>query len=583
MSLQFCSAEADTIPRVNASARIPYVVGITGHRDCDPACAGSMKAGFLALLGELAAAMPHSPILLLSGIAAGADQLAASWALEWAQSQPSLGDGTRRLSLVAVLPMPLQDYLADFASDPGGHAQVESLMSRAAFVVTLPSVGTEEIDRDASYSQLGSFLAEQSQMLIAFWDGNRTLKRGGTYHVIQKCVREDADAAALDMPFHRRRHLLVSPNEVDVRVVRVRRAEGGERVGGEPRERAISIPPDEQDGHADYRAHLDAINRRIKIRDGAAVASAPRNVVGRRFAAVDSMAGGMKRVFLRHVTALSVLSVIAVLCFQLFSFNNREGWAAISYVALTSAVLAWFLVLRHFSSVEWIFVYSRSVAEAMRVQLAWADSGVASRVSDQYMSRRSLDVGVLRRLVGAATIDTFADGVIRASAVNEAAARAWIDDQRGYMRTRINGSGNSRSVAAALSSAVLSVVRFIVRIHWILVPVTVAVLAWLAIRGNAAGGITVERLLPLGAFLIGTILFLKSGVEYHDNTVLSREDIERFRRMLPVYDRASDLIGRASNDADRRRILTALGKEAIDENAEWFVKHTDALKLPTVG
>jgi hypothetical protein len=43
------------------------------------------------------------------------------------------------------------------------------------------------------------------------------------------------------------------------------------------------------------------------------------------------------------------------------------------------------------------------------------------------------------------------------------------------------------------------------------------------------------------------------------------------------------LIGRASNDADRRRILTALGKEAIDENAEWFVKHTDALKLPTVG
>jgi len=49
------------------------------------------------------------------------------------------------------------------------------------------------------------------------------------------------------------------------------------------------------------------------------------------------------------------------------------------------------------------------------------------------------------------------------------------------------------------------------------------------------------------------------------------------------FDKAASMLAVAPCDAERRRILNALGKEAIDENAEWFVKHTDALKLPTVG
>lgn len=543
-----------------------------------------MKDALRKVLSELVDAMPQTPLVLLSGLAAGSDQLAASWALEWAAECAPLDDGSPRLSVVAVLPLPLERYRADFDGDAAGLAELESLLARAAYSVTLPALGVGQVDREACYSNLGSFLAEQSQLLVAFWDGQCTLRRGGTYHVIQKCLRSDPAAAALDLHFHRRRHLLVAPNEVDVRIIPVRRDSSPsteEAYCGGFGDGVASA--EEQGAHLEYRACLDALNRRLDTRALGPGAQDLRSSVDLRFCCIDSVASRMKRVFLRHVTALSVLSVVAILCFQLFSFNNREGWAAVSYVVLTLSVLVWFLYLRHFSAVEWVFVYSRAVAEAMRVQLAWLGSGLDVRVSEQYMSRRSLDVGILRRLVSAATLETLADAIIRPPTFESAAARDWIDAQRAYMRARIEGNGRRRSIGAAISGAVLAVIRFIVRIHWILVPATVAVLAWLALRGNRSAGVSAEQLLPLGAFLIGTILFLKSGVEYHDNAVLSREDIERFRRMLPVYDKSADLLGRASTDADRRRILTALGKEAIDENAEWFVKHTDALKMPTVG
>ena len=561
------------------SSAIPFVVGITGHRDCDPACHEAMRSALLRVLDGLVADMPATPIFVVSGLAAGADQLASEWALEWGRRQKLLPDGGSRVSLVVALPMPLDDYAADFLGDPPARAKLDALLAASAFTITIAAGVDGAHDREAAYANLGSFLAEQSQLLVAFWDGARTLKRGGTYHVIQKCVRNDPDAAALDSQFHRRRHLLVTPTDVDVRIIPVR------RVGAEGSGILAGAIPATADAHADFRARLDRLNSELTSATTSEPVSGIHGVLARRFEVIDGVASRMKRSFLRHVTAISLVSVLAILCFQVFNFMSSVGWAALGYIALTAAAMAWFSVLRHYSSIEWVFVYARAIAEAMRVQLAWSESGMNERVSDLYMSRRSVDVGLLRRLVAAATIETFADGARRVDgALNPAPARDWIDGQRRYMSSRIAGASTRMTPGGIPQSLLRAVVRF----HaWIIVA-TVAVLCVAALvagpSSDGSSGISeAGRLLPLGFLLIGCVLFVKSGIEYHDSAVLQREDIDRFRQMLPVYDRASSMLSAAQTDADRRRILSALGKEAIDENAEWFVKHTDALKLPTVG
>jgi hypothetical protein len=544
-----------------------------------------MQADFLRILDQLAASMPESPILLLSALAAGADQLAAVWALEWSGRQPRLSDGSSRLMLGVPLPLPADEYRRDFADDSASLALFEDLLSRAAFRTTVPAAANDDGSRDAAYSRLASFLAEQSQTLVAFWDGQRVLRRGGTYHVIEKCRRSDPEAAQLDVPFHRRRHLLMAPNEVDLRLILVKRT--GAAAASPPSSEQETRPMTEElwPDAADYRARLDAMNGRLARQEVTSPFYSTSDRVRARFEAIDAMASAVKRDFLRHVKSITLLALVAAACFQVFSFSSRDGWAAFAYVGITLIVFAWYFAVRHFSGVEWAFVYSRGVAEAMRVQLVWSSSGIVDRVAEQYMSRRSMEVAALRRLVAAATVETLSDDAASGAAeMSGDAAAQWIEGQLSYMRRRLVDGNRGRSIADRISSSAISVVRLIVRAQWLIILMTVAALAWATIQPNSGEPrALVDRWMPIGALFIGVLVFLKSGVEYHDNAMLGREDRRRFQRLVPVYDKAAELLARSPSADDRRRVIVALGKEAIDENAEWFEAHSDALQLPTVG
>ena len=151
-------------------------IGITGHRDLVaeevPALKEIVRDYFLQLRSDF----PDLDLQLITPLAEGSDRLVADVALE-------LG-----VELIVPLPMPQADYEQDFSSTIAVDAFRASLENaRVIHLRTLPeAVGlsvTEE-NRVRQYAQLGIFISNHSQVLLALWDGKPSAAVGGTASVV---------------------------------------------------------------------------------------------------------------------------------------------------------------------------------------------------------------------------------------------------------------------------------------------------------------------------------------------------------------------------------------------------------------
>lgn len=167
---------------------LPIIVGVSGHRDIHPEAIPAVRARVRDLLSVLSG-LYHDNLCVLSALAEGADQMVASTALE-------LG-----IPLVCALPMERNAYRATMTDDAARN-QMDALYDhpRTAVRFALPRVKTPGQTPDQAevlqYEQLGVFLARQSHILLALWDGTdpdprsrrngrpRRKKRGGTAHVV---------------------------------------------------------------------------------------------------------------------------------------------------------------------------------------------------------------------------------------------------------------------------------------------------------------------------------------------------------------------------------------------------------------
>jgi hypothetical protein len=156
----------------------PYVIAVTGHRDLRPQDLAALREEVRKILVGIRARVDGRPLLVLSGLAEGADQLVAEVALE-------LG-----VSLAAILPMPLDIYRVQMPE--AAQKELDELLARAEMRVELPLEGctpeqlrTSNDALAACYESLALFLVRHGQALIALWDGKHSDKPGGTCRVVQ--------------------------------------------------------------------------------------------------------------------------------------------------------------------------------------------------------------------------------------------------------------------------------------------------------------------------------------------------------------------------------------------------------------
>ncbi len=194
----------------------PYIVAVSGHRNFNTNPDNGLplyteeqiKATFKRLLTSLAKKWDEvsgktAPLILLTGMADGADQIAAEAVLELADLY--------NVKVLAVLPMHESIFINTLDNKP----RFQAILDRVDGIIRLPpaneNVGKEaELAdmnktnkaaaerRDRQYAILAEFLTLHSHAVFAFWDGiDKPENKGGTSVAVRFKLGGNPDVSLL--------------------------------------------------------------------------------------------------------------------------------------------------------------------------------------------------------------------------------------------------------------------------------------------------------------------------------------------------------------------------------------------------
>jgi SMODS and SLOG-associating 2TM effector domain 1 len=153
--------------------RIPFRlrIGVTGHRVLgdEEALAATVREA-LAEAERLVPATPATPVLLtvVSSLAEGADRLVAREVL-----------AMEGALLEVPLPLSRERYRVDFETR-ASQREFDELLERATTIVE-PELATDPED---GYQQVGRYVVDRSDVLLALWDGLPARGEGGTAEIV---------------------------------------------------------------------------------------------------------------------------------------------------------------------------------------------------------------------------------------------------------------------------------------------------------------------------------------------------------------------------------------------------------------
>jgi hypothetical protein len=154
-------------------------IGVTGHRlnRISPQMAAVLPekcAQALHAIAQVRAAGAAEPVLLriISPLAEGADRMVA---------QAGLAMGA---DLQCPLPFHAEEYKRDFSSE-ASKREFDALLARASAVF---DAGGERSAAEAAYERAGQIVIQQSDVLIAIWDGEASRGRGGTAQMVDEAL-----------------------------------------------------------------------------------------------------------------------------------------------------------------------------------------------------------------------------------------------------------------------------------------------------------------------------------------------------------------------------------------------------------
>lgn len=560
-------------------------IGVTGHRDLVPEEVPRIRKEVRRWLESLAAEHEGLELELLTGLAAGADQLVAEVALE-------LG-----IDLIAVLPFNLDEYRKDFA-EPGEAERFAALLERAT-AIALPPVEGDSIEgirgggasRDRQYAQMGVFISNHCQVLLALWDGRDSDALGGTAAVVRYHLTAvmPGFVDTVDSPN------LLADNENDLlyHVTCSRhRPDGEPRTAFHPletfwvtahfgRQSGAHMPGEYRqilDRLEVFQADLDKYRTEIESEAAGLLADAPdyprpggADLADALYARADWLAVLFQKRFTTMLLLNHSLAVLMGVVFIVFSeYVDRDVRAAAVYLILFLALFAAGVGLYAISKRrEWHRKYLdyRALAEALRVQTYWNLGGVVDHRSvefayDNFLQKQDVDLSWIRHVMRSASLRRQRRAPPDERWVNWVAAH-WIGapgisgGQQAYYDTKAAARTRAYRRALVLGNALL----------WAGIAVAIFL-------GVIAGRIDDDQMLLL-LILMGVLPLMAGVRDAYSHKKADKELIKQYRFMARVFGNARRLLDNSDDTAFKRQVLKAVGDAALEEHAEWLLMHRE--------
>jgi hypothetical protein len=473
----------------------PLIVGITGKRELNGKH-DEVRSALREAFAYLDRCYRHTPKILLTALADGADMIAAKEALRLTSAPRNPGVPGCTWRVVAMLPLCLDLYLQDF--DAAGQQRLRDLCARIPGNVLPPlrrpqpglpfAPGTPfdcaelvrangNPNRTDHYEQVGLFIAAKCGLLIAVMDGDeQPAGIGGTARIVDYRVAATLDARRHDIL---RRSQVLAPLTLDgpqpgpawvIDLRKLDRAKGSQCDAIELWEPLLPEHwPASHDGHGapapieigktpltsmrhdmarlrlasgieEFNAEVPGVaeakwKKDVEDRTGPDTADASF-ALRRLRSALSFVQGEEKGKLTRTARWLAALFVAAVVFLETH-VEFEIDWALYAYVSLFLVILLAYANARWRRFQQHAEDY-RAVAEALRVQLVWWDAGLCDaehRVDRTYLKGTTGSLAGVRIAVRHAI-----DSVLLTQPnpkPRPGAARQWIEDQIGFFRKRI--------------------------------------------------------------------------------------------------------------------------------------------------
>jgi hypothetical protein len=390
------------------SQRLPIVIGITGHRDVRPENEPALAEALDAIFTRLETEYPATPLLVLTPLAEGADQLAAEVARR------------RSIPYRVPLPLPLEDYRHDFPAGPRLARFDELLRCADGVPYAMPylegndvaNVG-DPVRRAHQYALLAAHLARVSHVLIAMWDGVASDTVGGTAQAVRFRVlgvpkRYRATNSVIDAPETGPVHQIYTARSTDTELARpigthtLRVARERYDVARVDRpfactfERIDELPGTAADPFETLYRRIDTFNQDCAAIPATRSTDPDDRVAASLMRAAERVASYYQKKFVRALQRLFFASAFALLVFELYAhvFPSAHPLVAVYLAASCFAVLT-YVRARQGRYQDRAQDY-RALELGLNVQQAWDAAGLGQSVADYYIRRQRTELDWIR-------------------------------------------------------------------------------------------------------------------------------------------------------------------------------------------
>jgi len=558
---------------------VPLVVGITGHRNPDPSFIPRIIEDARSHIKQLLNQYPDSPIWILSALAEGCDRIIARVTIELRNEFPG------RICLLCPLPISPKEYAEDWAGNTQAQEEFDLLLQQSDEWFTLPC----EPIRPECYAHLGHYLARVSHILLACWDGINLEKPGGTDRVIDERLNgrsiherfENSDLLQGDY-FLPPAELLDEAETGPVLHIPCPREQSDSSLQLSNDPQWIFPSNSLENEWKDQWEHLNQFNSDIqKSKLSNSSGSDKSHGLMLYLQNISSYIAGSYQ-YKTHIS-MTFIGLLTGLAASVLLYAEEVSIPSTIWIPCYGIFALMAIAIGHWAKMNKAqekHLDYRALSEGIRVQSAWKQAGLHTPASFFYLRKQRKSLAWVRSAIRVASIGSFTKNSeqLTVERLNQVHCN-WIKDQKLYYESKVKHTASSHRQLIKNLGLRIKKAQLLKR-TLLLGGGSAFALSWL---GTYIPVIGLET--PWHGTFVVLMTFLPAlavALDYYLNKQAWEAEFSQYQRMCRIFTRADAFFTEILKEEhpDKKlcaAVLLDLGKEALQEQGDWYQLHHERL------